>query len=253
MGLTFRLAPAEDALAALRRSWNGEIPKTIADLRFQVGRYEDMVLTATSAGGYGNLALADAARRLSLVSISYFIVLHPEYYLEVAQILGDRRIRLLDCPATTDMIADELEISPPSGGWHLSQNRSQLESLLHSNGSSVSREAGRLLVSPPGPEKLMTQRDVNFLLIRLTYDEELETSTLRCFMEFLRRGGDPSVAGSFQRVIDTQHERFPFPSTGVTGPWVEVGALIDRAQKWNGRPIPFSLVVGDEESSPLVK
>jgi hypothetical protein len=49
--------------------------------------------------------------------------------------------------------------------------------------------------SPPGPGKLIDQRDVNFLLIKLTYDEEQELSTLACIMEFLKRGGSPNEPG----------------------------------------------------------
>jgi hypothetical protein len=166
------------ALGALRLAWTGKIPGAFDELRFQVNQYEDFVLTVTSSGGYGNLVLADSGRRLSLLVTSYFAVLHPSDRPEIAQLLGGRRVRLLECPATIDMIRQELNIAPPPGGWRISERRADLESILRSNGSTVAKEAGRLLISPPGPEKLLAKRDVNLLLMRLAYDEELELSTL---------------------------------------------------------------------------
>jgi hypothetical protein len=222
-------------------------------LKFQVGQYEDVVRTATSAGGYGNLILADTARRLDLALISYYVILHSQDYAAVAEILNDHRVRLLDCPATADMVAEELKISPPSGKWHLSEKREDLEFVLRSNGSSISRESRRTMMYPPGPGKLINQRDVNFLLIKLTDDEEEEVSTLASLMEALKRGGRLDVPGSFQRVIDMNREGFPFAPTGVTWPWLQVGALIDRAQKWDGKPISFSFVVGYDESPSWLK
>jgi hypothetical protein len=67
-----------------------------------------------------------------------------------------------------------------------------LELVLRSNGSSISQEVGRTMMYPPGPGKLIDQRDVNVLLIKLTYDKEEEVSTLACIMEFLKRGGSPN-------------------------------------------------------------
>jgi hypothetical protein len=243
----------DEALDALKRGWSGEVPTTAADLKYRVNQYEDVVRTATAAGGYGNLVLADTARRLDLALLSYYVILHSQDHAAVAEILNDHRARLLDCPATAEMIAEELKISAPPGKWHLSEKREDLERVLRSNGSSISREVGRTMMYPPGPGKLINQRDVNFLLIKLTYDEEEEVSTLACIMEFLKRGGSPNEPGSFQRVIDMNRERFPFAPTGVTGPWGQVGALIDRAQKWDGKPIPFTLVAGYDESPSWMK
>jgi hypothetical protein len=242
----------DEALGTLKRSWSGEIPTTAGELKFQVNQYEDVVRTATSAGGYGNLILADTARRLDLALLSYYVILHSQDHAAVAEILNDHRVRLLDCAATADMIAEELKISPPTGKWHLSEGE-DLERVLRSNGSSISREVGRTMMYPPGSGKLINQRDVNFLLIKLTYDEEEEVSTLASLMEALKRGGRPEIPGSFQRVIDMNREGFPFAPTGVTWPWPQVSALIDRAQKWDGKPISISLVVGYDESPSWLK
>jgi hypothetical protein len=181
-----------------------------------------------------------------------YVILHSQDHAAVAEILSDHRVRLLDCPATADMIGEELKISPPTGKWHLSEKREDLERILRGNGSSISREVGRTMMYPPGPGKLINQRDVNFLLIKLTYDEE-EVSTLASIMEALKRGGRPEIPGSFQRVIDMNRVGFPFAPTGVTWPWGQVGALIDRAQKWDGKPIPLALVVGYDETPSWLK
>src|SRR5580658_7458966 len=89
----------DEALGTLKRSWSGEIPTTAGELKFQVNQYEDVVRTATSAGGYGNLILADTARRLDLALLSYYVILHSQDHAAVAEILNDHRVRLLDCAA----------------------------------------------------------------------------------------------------------------------------------------------------------
>jgi hypothetical protein len=242
------------ALDALKRSWSGELPTNAADLRLQVGQFEDVVRAVTASGGFGNLVLADTARRLDLVLLSHYAVMHPSEHAIVADILNDHRVRLLDCSATGDMIMEELNLAPPSGRWRLSEQRNDLQFILHSNGSDFNREVDRTLLFPPGPGTIMAGRDVNFLMYRLAVDEETELSVLACFMEFLKRGGELDDTGdrSFVHVFNIYKEKFPFAPTGITGvPWSRVSALIGRARKWDGKPIPFSFVVGTDQN-PLL-
>jgi hypothetical protein len=235
----------ESALAGLSQSWSGIIPARIADLNFQVKQYEDFVLATTTGGGYGNLVLADTARRLDLALLLYYALIHPLDYAEVATVLKEGRVRLLDCPATAAMIAEELGIQPPVAKWRLSSGMTDLDSILRRNGSSISQEIGRTLLPFDGPTKMIEHRNVNLLLMRLTVDEEEEVSTLACILEFLRRGGDPSDPRSFTKVMDLRRDRFPFAPTGVTAPWAQASALMRQVEAWDRAPIAFSSVVGE--------
>jgi len=95
------------------------------------------------------------------------------------------------------MIMGELNIAPPTGIWHLSERRDELQFILRSNGSDFNREVDRTLLFPPGPGAIMAGRDVNFLLYRLASTRRRNFSVLACFMEFLRRGGNLGEAGFF--------------------------------------------------------
>jgi len=73
------------ALDALKRSWSGELPTNAADLRLQVGQFEDVVRAVTASSGFGNLVLADTARRLDLVLLSHYAVMHPSEHAIVCR------------------------------------------------------------------------------------------------------------------------------------------------------------------------
>ena len=138
-------AAYKKAFSLLKQSWSVEAADNPSDLRFRVRQYEDLIKTVTDAGGYGNLVLADTARRLSLGLLSQYVVTHPSEYATVGDLLADLRIRLLDCPATSDMIADELGLAPPSGSWHLSEGKQDLVLIFGNDGSSFRTAGGSSL------------------------------------------------------------------------------------------------------------
>jgi hypothetical protein len=240
-------ASYHEAFDVIRRSWTGEVPTNSDNLRFMVAQYEDMIRITTESGGYGNLVLADSLRRLSLSLLLRYAVTHPSEYEAVGDILEKDRVRLLDCPATGEMVTEELNLAPPSGKWHLSENREDLDLIFRTNGSNVRNETGRTLFDPPVPSKLIHQRDVNGLLHRLLTDDMFERVSLAALIEFLRRGGTLTDLKSFDRVMRKQVERFRFPPLGIDRVWVDhVEALIEAVRKWEGKDIiPFSAIVGN--------
>ncbi len=158
------------ALDALRLGWHNEIPRTGDALRLEDRRYEDLVLTVTSAGGFGNLVLADTARRLDLYVLSAYAVLHPSEHATIADILAGRRVHLLSADAAGDMIGEELHMPPPRGRWRLSEG--DLDPLLRDNGSTLAQESKWMVLFPPGPAATSAFGSVNFLLYRLAMDDQ---------------------------------------------------------------------------------
>lgn len=203
------------AFSLLKQSWTVEAVESPSDLRFRVRQYEDLIRTVTEAGGYGNLVLADTARRLSLGLLSHYAVTHPSEYTAIGDLLADVRIRLLDCPATSDMIADELGLAPPSGSWHLSEKKEELTLIFGRDGSSFRSAGGSALLGLLSPSKMMSKRDVSALLYRLTEAEMLARCILPALVEFLKRGGSPAnVLESFATVMEDQGTRYAFPPLG---------------------------------------
>ena len=107
-------AAYDQAFQVIKESWTGEAMENPDELRFRVGPYEDLIRTVTGSGGYGNLALADCLRRLSLSLLIRYAVTHPLEYEAVGDLLSKDRVRLLDCPATGDMVAEELKLDRKS-------------------------------------------------------------------------------------------------------------------------------------------
>ena len=176
------------AFSLLKQSWTGEAVDNPSDLRFRVRPYEDFIRTVTDAGGYGNLVLADSARRLSLGMIGRYAVSHPSEYATIGDLLADVRVHLLDCAATSDMIADELGLAAPSGSWHLSEKQEELRLVFRSDGSSLREAGGRSLLGALAPSTMIGKRDVSGLLSRLMEDEMMARAILPALVEFLKGG-----------------------------------------------------------------
>ena len=235
------------AFSLLKQSWTGEAVDNPSDLRFRVRQYEDFIRTVTDAGGYGNLVLADSARRLSLGMISRYAVTHPSDYATIEDLLADVRIRLLDCPATSDMIADELGLAPPSGSWRLSERKEELTLIFGNYGSSFRSAGGSALLGLLSPSKMMGKRDVSALLYRFVEDEMTARCILPALVEFLKRGGSlANVLESFNTMMEDQGTRFAFPPLGERRIFGDnIQALVNLVRKWNGKAMPFGALVGE--------
>ena len=234
------------AFSLLKQSWTVEAVESPSDLRFRVRQYEDLIRTVTEAGGYGNLVLADTARRLSLGLLSHYAVTHPSEYTAIGDLLADVRIRLLDCPATSDMIADELGLAPPSGSWHLSEKKEELTLIFGRDGSSFRSAGGSALLGLLSPSKMMSKRDVSALLYRLTEAEMLARCILPALVEFLKRGGSLANLESFNKVMEDQRTRYAFPPLGEPGILGgNIQALVDVVRKLSGKALPFRALVGE--------
>jgi hypothetical protein len=235
------------ALSLLKQSWTVEAVENPGDLRLQVRQYEDLIRTVTEAGGYGNLVLADTARRLNLGLLSHYAITHPSEYTAIGDLLADVRIRLLDCPATSDMIADEIGLAPPSGSWNLSEKKEELALIFGNDGSSFRTAGGSALLGLLSPSKMMGKRDVSALLYRLIEDEMLARCILPALVEFLKRGGSlANVLESFNKVMEDQGTRFAFPPLGAPRIYGDnIQALVDVVRKLNGKALPFRALVGE--------
>jgi hypothetical protein len=234
------------AFSLLKQSWTGEAVENPGDLRLQVRQYEDLIRTVTDAGGYGNLVLADSARRLSLGMIGRYAATHPSEYATIGDLLADVRIRLLDCPATSDMIADELGLAPPSGSWRLSEKQEELRLVFRSDGSSFREAGGRSLLGALAPSTMIGKRDVSGLLSRLMEDEMMARAILPALVEFLKRGGSLANLESFGTVMEDQGTRFAFPPLGEQRIYSDnIRELVNGFRKWNGRTVPFGALVGE--------
>jgi hypothetical protein len=233
------------AFSLLKQSWTVEAVESPGDLRSRVRQYEDLIRTVTDAGGYGNLVLADAARRLSLGLLGHYAVMHPTEYLAIGELLPDVRIRLLDCHATSDMIAAELGLAAPSGSWHLSEGKEELALIFGRDGSSFHSAFGSALLGTPS--KLMGTRDVSALLYRLTESEMLARCGLPALVEFLKRGGTlANVLKSFNMVMADQGTKFAFPPFGEQRIYGDsIYMLVNAVRKENGNALPFRGLVGE--------
>jgi hypothetical protein len=234
------------AFSLLKQSWTGEAVDNPGDLRFRVRQYEDFIQNVTDVGGYGNVVLADSARRLSLGMIGRYAVTHPQEYATIGDLLAEVRVRLLDCPATSDMIADELRLAAPSGSWHLSEKQEELRLVFRSDGSDFHNAAGRSLLGVLTPSSMMGKRDVSGLLHRLTEDEMMARCILPAMVEFLKRGGSLANLESFNKVMQDQGTRFAFPPLGERRIFADnIQALVTVFRKWNGQAMPFRALVGE--------
>jgi hypothetical protein len=234
------------AFSLLKQSWTAEAVERPGDLRLRVRQYEDLIRTVTDAGGYGNLVLGDTGRRLSLGLLSHYAVTHPSEYATIGDLLEDVRIRLLDCPATSDMIADELGLSPPSGSWRLSEKKEELTLIFGNDGSSFRSAGGSALLGLLSPSKMMGKRDVSALLYRLIEDEMLARCILPALVEFLKRGGSLANLESFNKLMDDQRTRYAYPPLGEPGILGgNIQALVDVVRKLNGKALPFRALVGE--------
>ena len=234
------------AFSLLKQSWTGEAVENPGDLRLQVRQYEALIRTVTDAGGYGNLVLADSARRLSLGIIGRYAVTHPSEYATIGDLLTDVRVHLLDCPATSEMIADELGLAAPSGSWHLSEKEEELGLVFRSDGSSFREAGGRSLLGALTPSTMMGKRDVSGLLSRLMESEMMARAILPAVVEFLKRGGSLANLESFNTVMEDQGTRFAFPPLGEQRIYSDnVRELVNGFRKWNGKRVPFGALVGE--------
>jgi hypothetical protein len=239
------LAIFNKGLDIIRQSWTGKGLDKPEDLSFQVGQYEDVIHTVTESGGYGNLVLADSLRRLSLGLLTRYLITHPTEYNTMNELLSASRVLMLGCPGTSNMITEELKLSPRSGSWHLSENDRELDAILRAAGSTAINEAGRGLLNQVGPSSLISEPDISGLLYRLSADEWLERVLLPCIVEFLRRGGSLDNLDAFDTIMRDQLETLRRPPFGDTVGPANIKALVRSVRKWHGEPIPFAEVVGN--------
>jgi len=235
------------AFSLLKQTWTVEAVESPGDLRYRVRQYEDLIQTVTDAGGYGNLVLADAARRLSLGLLGHYAVTHPSEYAAIGELLADVRIRLLDCRATSDMIADELGLAAPSGSWRLSEGKEGLALIFGHDGSSSRSVGGRSLVGLLSPSKLMAKRDVSALLYRMAESDMHACCILPALVEFLKRGGKlANVLESFGNVMEDQGTRFAFPPFGERRIFGDnIYMFVNAVRKENGKALSFRSLVGE--------
>lgn len=240
------IAAYNRAFEIVKESWTGEPAENADELRFRVGQYEDLIQAVTQSGGYGNLALADTSRRLSLFLLISYAVAHPSEYAAVGDLLGKERVRLLECQATGDMVTEELKLAAPSGKWHLSDGRDELDLVYRADGSRAHEEGGRSLLHMPVESKLMSKRDISGLLHRLVADEMVERLSLAALVEFLKRGGSLTDLKSFYRVMGKETIRFQFPPLGIReANLAYLDLLIEGVREFEGKPVPFASVIGN--------
>ena len=106
-------ASYSEAFESIKRSWNG-FAASADDLRFKVQQYEDLIRAFTEPGGYGNLILADIARRLSDALLSQWAVVHVQesgrraisarMRLPVPSRLGERAVKSSYCWTLTEVV-----------------------------------------------------------------------------------------------------------------------------------------------------
>jgi hypothetical protein len=190
------------------------------ELQVKVQQYEDLIRTIAASAGYGNALLADCLRRLSLTLTVEFALAHPAENEAVSALLKQDRVSLLDCEAVQGLLAEDLKLVPPAGGWRLSQNREELELVFRSNGSTYSREMRRVFLGLPTNAALMNRRDVYALLLRLIETETVERVHLPGLIEFRRLGGrledlQPNDVGPYWRVMEHDMRRFQFAPMGI--------------------------------------
>jgi hypothetical protein len=155
-------AQIRGALRSLRAGWSEELPQSSSEFRARVWQLEDVSRSVSDAGGYGNLLLAEAARRLSLALVAGYAVRHGADHEVVGDLLStSRRVRLLDCPAVSEMLKDELELTPPSGGWRLSESWDHLKVVLAADGSTPRDLGFARMLRKPGLTSLLEKRGLS--------------------------------------------------------------------------------------------
>ncbi len=237
-------AAYSEAFDSIKRSWTG-FAASPDDLRFKVQQYEDLIRTFTESGGYGNLILADIARRLSDALLSQWAVVHVQESGVARDLMEKDRVHLLDCRASGDMVTEESGVAPPPGGWRLS-DRAGVEVAFRASHSDLNNETDRMLLGGSTHPRLMTKRDVNGLIYMLIAEEVTDRMSLPTLLEFERLGGDPANMSNWVSVMRNQQHTFPFPLLGEQGglaAGAHVAALIQRARAWEGRQVPFSAIV----------
>jgi hypothetical protein len=237
-------ASYSEAFESIKRSWTG-FAASADDLRFKVQQYEDLIRTFTESGGYGNLILADIARRLSDALLSQWAVVRVQESGLARELMEKDRVHLLDCQAAGDMVTEESGVAAPAGGWRLS-DRAGVEVAFRASHSDLNNETDRMLLGGSTQPRLMTKRDVNGLIYMLIGEEVTDRMSLPTLLEFERLGGDPANMRNWESVMRNQQHTFPFPMLGEQGgigAGAHVGALIQRARVWEGRQVPFSAFV----------
>lgn len=226
------------ALDAIRLSWTG-VADSVDDLRIRITQYEDLIRTLTESGGYGNIVLADTTRRLSNALIAYFAVAHPTQN-DAARALAElNTVQLLDSPALSEMLDEEIGASETRGGWRLSE-RGGFESALKQAGSNLNNEAGRSLIGTATHPPLMARRDIGSLLWMVAGDEVDHCMTIPTLLEFERLGGTPEDLREWNTIMQHPPRIYSFPVLGEQGGLSaisHVAALVRWAAKIKGQPV----------------
>ena len=208
------------AFESIKRSWTVGKPVSISDLRFGIQQYEDLVKTIADTSGYGNLILADCARRLSITLIIEYVLSHPSEVRAVSEMVNHDRARLLDSAAVGNTLAEELKLAPPSGSWHLLESTEEMDLVFRATGSSLAEQSGRLVLGTPSTAALIRRRDLAGVMLRLLESDAFECVHLPGLLEFRKLGGrpedlDPGDVRKYLRVMERDMRRFQFPLLGI--------------------------------------
>jgi len=239
----------DTVLAAINRSWTGEPISNPENLAFQMKQYSDLIKTLAEAGGYGNLLLADAAKRLRAILFIRFLVAHPDQYAQVADLPGSNRTDLLTNRAMDDMLREELGLEPPVGGWRLSEDLDQLERVSGRAMREISGLSSRSILGQQAPG-LMVKADVHSLIGRMKADEILEQIVEPGFVEFLKRGGSFSEPQHFAEIMDKPDvkARLNVPALGNVMTILDyIPGAVAYAKRLQGKPMPITEVIGDQK------
>ncbi len=242
-----------DVFAVIKQDWPGALSENAYDLRLNVHHYEDLIRKAVQSGGYANLLLADALRKLSDSLLVQYIVAYPYEYAVVGELLESDRTRLLDSPAVKELIADDLKVAPPADGWHLSARWEDWDLLFRKSGLSMSQEMDRVVWGEGfkglSVSKFVGQRDVPGLLITIRLTEKVERYALPGLVAFLRLGGkledlttgDPT---RFLMVMGRQVEKFSFRPMGLTVLSAgDLAVLVKLFGPYTHKPVPFGRII----------
>lgn len=192
---------------------------SIGDLQFKVRQYEDLIGTIGQSSGYGNVLLLDCLRRLSLTMMLEYAVGHPSEN-EALAAMRKGRTRLLDSPAVAAMLVEELNMSPPGGSWHLSENRQQIDFVFQSKASDFGAQSSRLLFGLSKTADLMRSRDVYGVLLRLIEVDAVECAHLPGFLQFRTLGGrmeDALKVARYDPPMESAMLKFRFAPLGING------------------------------------
>jgi hypothetical protein len=210
------------AMESIKQSWTGIEPASASELKFQVQQYEDLVRTVSRSSGYGNVILADCLRRLSLTLMANYAMAHPSDNVTIEDLLKSKGPSLLDSAAMTTMLAEELELNPPNGSWHLSTDRRQVDLVFNTSGSTYRNAIGSILIRrAPTNSAMMGRRDVAALLARVIETEAVASVHLPGLIQFRKLGGliedlDPNDVRPYMRLMQHDLYKFQFPPLGIT-------------------------------------